>query len=165
VKPYLIILFLAVSFSAYVSAADCYDRAGHDYHLDPDLLRALAWQESSFHMAAIGKNPVTGHGIGLMQIDSQHIRALGELGITEQLLLHDGCMNIYTGAYYLANAIKKYGYSWVAVGAYNAGFKNSDRQARQRFRYASRIYKKYRVIKSYHRHKGNRKSPGFHAGR
>ncbi|VUJ28775.1 putative lytic transglycosylase [Klebsiella pneumoniae] len=38
-------------------------------------------------------------------------------------------LNIYTGAYYLAQAFKKWGVSWDAVGAYNAGFKKT--RARQ----------------------------------
>ncbi|HDU2405028.1 TPA: transglycosylase SLT domain-containing protein, partial [Klebsiella pneumoniae] len=51
-------------------AADCFDMAGRDYKIDPDLLRAISWQESRFKIDTIGRNPVTGYGSGLMQIDS-----------------------------------------------------------------------------------------------
>lgn len=61
---------------------------------------------------AIGKNPGTGYGAGLMQIDSQHHARLSEFGIKPEHLLTDACLNIYTGAYYLALAFKKWGVSW-----------------------------------------------------
>ncbi|WP_159136917.1 transglycosylase SLT domain-containing protein, partial [Klebsiella pneumoniae] len=102
-------------------AADCFDMAGRDYKIDPDLLRAISWQESGFKIDAIGRNPVTGYGSGLMQIDSQHFNELSRYGIKPDHLLSDACLNIYTGAYYLAQAFKKWGGSWDAVGAYNAG--------------------------------------------
>jgi soluble lytic murein transglycosylase-like protein len=102
--------------------------AGRDYRIDPDLLRAISWQES-WVVDAIGKNPGTGYGAGLMQIDSQHHARLSEFGIKPEHLLTDACLNIYTGAYYLALAFKKWGVSWEAVGAYNAGFRRTDRQA------------------------------------
>ncbi|HBX8129734.1 TPA: lytic transglycosylase, partial [Klebsiella pneumoniae] len=99
-------------------AADCFDMAGRDYKIDPDLLRAISWQESRFKIDAIGRNPVTGYGSGLMQIDSQHFNELSRYGIEPDHLLSDACLNIYTGAYYLAQAFKKWGVSWDAVGAY-----------------------------------------------
>ena len=52
-------------------ATDCFDMAGRDYRIDPDLLRAISWQESKWVVDAVGKNPGTGYGAGLMQIDSQ----------------------------------------------------------------------------------------------
>ncbi len=86
-------------------AADCFDMAGRDYKIDPDLLRAISWQESRFKIDAIGRNPVTGYGSGLMQIDSQHFNELSRYGIKPDHLLSDACLNIYTGAYYLAQVL------------------------------------------------------------
>ncbi|EFX9884136.1 lytic transglycosylase, partial [Shigella flexneri] len=57
-------------------AADCFDLAGRDYKIDPDLLRAISWKESRYRVNAIGINPVTGYGSGLMQVDSQHFNEL-----------------------------------------------------------------------------------------
>ncbi|PAV07098.1 hypothetical protein CBG25_05235 [Arsenophonus sp. ENCA] len=68
--------------------------------------------------------------IGLMQINSQHINYLKSLGITPYQLRNDACMNIYTGAYFLALAFNKWGVTWQAIGAYNAGFKNNEIQTR-----------------------------------
>ncbi|WP_244589211.1 transglycosylase SLT domain-containing protein, partial [Escherichia coli] len=57
-------------------------------------------------------------------------------------------MNIYTGAYYLAIAFKKWGITWEAVGAYNAGFRKTERQNQRRLAYASDVYRIYTGIKS-----------------
>lgn len=40
-------------FSDITSASDCFDMAGRDYKIDPDLLRAISWQESHFKIDAI----------------------------------------------------------------------------------------------------------------
>lgn len=86
-------------------AGDCFDLAGRDYKIDPDLLRAISWKESRNRVNAIGINPVTGYGSGLMQVDSQHFNELARYGIKPEHLTADPCLNIYTGAYYLAIAI------------------------------------------------------------
>lgn len=129
-------------------AEDCFDMAGRDYKIDPDLLRAISWQESKWVKDAIGKNPGTGYGAGLMQIDSQHHTQLSQYGIKPEHLLTDACLNIYTGAYYLALAFKKWGVSWEAVGAYNAGFLRTDRQTTRRLAYARKIEAIYQAIKA-----------------
>lgn len=36
-------------------STDCFDMAGRDYRIDPDLLRAISWQESNWKVNAIGK--------------------------------------------------------------------------------------------------------------
>ncbi|HFW0075346.1 TPA: transglycosylase SLT domain-containing protein [Salmonella enterica subsp. enterica serovar Saintpaul] len=139
---------LLMLISTIVHAADCFDLAGRDYKIDPDLLRAISWKESHYRVNAIGINPVTGYGSGLMQVDSRHFNELARYGITPEHLTTDPCMNIYTGAYYLAIAFNKWGVSWEAVGAYNAGFRKSERQNQRRLAYASDIYRIYTGIKS-----------------
>ncbi len=67
-----------------------------------------------------------------MQVDSQHFNELARYGIKPEHLTTDPCMNIYTGAYYLAIAFKKWGVTWEAVGAYNAGFRKTERQNQRR---------------------------------
>ena len=129
-------------------ATDCFDLAGRDYKIDPDLLRAISWKESRYRVNVIGINPVTGYGSGLMQVDSQHFNELARYGIKPEHLTTDPCMNIYTGAYYLAIAFKKWGVSWEAVGAYNAEFRKTERQNQRRLAYASDVYRIYTGIKS-----------------
>ncbi|OEI04218.1 lytic transglycosylase, partial [Escherichia coli] len=118
-----VLLVGLLMLSSPVIAQDCFELAGRDYKIDPDLLRAISWKESRYRVNAIGINPVTGYGSGLMQVDSQHFNELARYGIKPEHLTTDPCMNIYTGAYYLAIAFKKWGVSWEAVGAYNAGFR------------------------------------------
>ena len=144
-KQLVLATLLLISTPAW--AADCFDMAGRDYRIDPDLLRAISWQESKWKVNAIGKNPGAGYGAGLMQIDSQHQGELSQYGIKPGHLLTDACLNIYTGAYYLALAFKKWGVSWEAVGAYNAGFRRTDRQAIRRLDYARKIEAIYLAIK------------------
>lgn len=139
---------LSVLLPGPLYAGECFERAGRDYKIDPDLIRAVAWNESHFHNSVTGRNPVSGYGSGLMQIDSQHFPELKKYGISPQRLLQDPCLNVYTGTYYLAKAFQKWGVSWQAVGAYNAGFQHSARQAMRRYTYASRIARTYRVIKT-----------------
>lgn len=143
----IILLTSLLSFAHITQAADCFDMAGKDYKIDPDLLRAISWNESRFNTKAIGVNPTTGYGSGVMQVDSQHFPELQRYGIKPEYLLTDVCMNIYTGAYYLAIAFKKWGVSWDAVGAYNAGFAKTEKQAIKRYRYATKIHATYLAIK------------------
>ena len=69
------------------SAADCFEQAGRDSNIDPDLLRAIAKVESGLNHLAVGKNPGRGFGIGLMQIDSQNFTHLKKFSITPEMLL------------------------------------------------------------------------------
>lgn len=128
-------------------SADCFDLAGRDYQIDPDLLRAIAWNESTFNPQAVGKNSDGSLDIGLMQINTQHADALLRVGVTQNNLSQDPCMNIYTGAYILATSFKKWGISWAAVGAYNAGFKDTNKQDLRRYKYAKKIHDTYNAIK------------------
>lgn len=143
----IMLLMSLLSFTPITQAADCFDMAGKDYKIDPDLLRAISWNESRFNTKAIGMNPTTGYGSGLMQVDSQHFSDLQRYGIKPKHLVNDACMNIYTGTYYLAIAFKKWGVSWDAVGAYNAGFAKTEKQAIKRYRYATKIHATYLAIK------------------
>lgn len=139
-------LFLFI-ISHAVQAADCFESAGKDAGIDPDLLRAIAWQESRLHYDVIGKNPVSGYGMGLMQIDSQHLDDMKKRGIDRELLVSDICTNIYSGALILATVFNKWGYTWEAVGAYNAGFSITPKQHFRRMNYARKVYAVYWKIK------------------
>ena len=141
-------LILAIIFiSGTVSASDCFDRAGRDYKIDPDLLRAVAITESSGRSNAMNIVSSERYAVGMMQIHSNNFPHLSEFGITPGNLYSDSCLNIYTGAYYLAIAFKRWGYNWRAVGAYNAGFKETRRQDLRRNEYARKVWKHYRGIK------------------
>ncbi|WP_073970375.1 transglycosylase SLT domain-containing protein [Serratia ficaria] len=138
---------LFMLFITMPSFADCFNKAGHDFQIDPNLLRAIAWNESKINTNAIGYNKIHGYGIGLMQIDSQHFHyLLSQFGITQWHLKHDACINIYTGAYFLSLAFNKWGRNWRAVGAYNAGFAKTKKQEKKRNIYISKIKSTYSII-------------------
>lgn len=143
----LIHLFFATLLPHFAFALDCYDRAGNDYLIDADLLRAIAFRESSFNTDALNKQSDTRYAIGLMQIHSQNFAELQQYGIHEVHLKSDPCMNIYTGAYYLAKFIRIQEDIWKGVGAYNAGLKKSEVQEKKRNQYALEVYHIYLNIK------------------
>lgn len=145
-REIILCCILLLSTSAF--ANDCYDMAGKDYIIDPDLLRAISWVESNYKVGVVGKNPLTGNGLSLMQIDSQHFPYLNQFGITPESLQTDACMNIYTGAYILAIAVNRWGMTWKAVGAYNAGFANTELQEQRRTIYAKKVYSALKAIKA-----------------
>ncbi len=68
-KKWMLAIYL-MFINEICHATDCFDLAGRDYKIDPDLLRAISWKESRYRVNAIGINPVTGYGSGLMQVDS-----------------------------------------------------------------------------------------------
>ncbi|MBK5145560.1 transglycosylase SLT domain-containing protein [Budviciaceae bacterium BWR-B9] len=145
IRLFLLSLFLISFFS---NASDCYDRAGRDYQIDPDLLRAISFRESSFRQNVMNIQSRESYAIGYMQIHSQNLQHLSKFGITADQLYSDGCMNIYTGAYFLALSFKRLGKGWDAVGAYNAGFAKNTKQQQRRTKYAKEVYGIYKSIKS-----------------
>lgn len=145
-------------FTTHAVELDCFELAGRDAKIDPDLLRAIAWHESRLNNQAIGDNAIagfaSGFGIGLMQIDSQHLKYLSQYGLDQDSLLSDICTNIYTGAYFLAMSLNRLGNTWDAVGAYNAGFSKRPIQEKRRRSYIRKVHSLYEEIKFIKRHHG-----------
>lgn len=100
-------------------AADpyCFDEAGIQYGINPQILRAIAKVESNYNPRAINWNTNGSYDFGVMQINSIWAPTLG---MERWNALGDICTNIKTGAMILASCMEKYGYSWEAVGCYNS---------------------------------------------
>ncbi|WP_407907729.1 transglycosylase SLT domain-containing protein [Escherichia coli] len=143
------ILFAICFTVSNIANADCFEYAGKDSNIDPDLLRAIAKVESNLNPHAIGKNPVKGFGMGLMQIDSQHFNHLRKFDIYPEMLFNE-CLNIYVGAYFLKISLNRMGHTWDGVGAYNAGFSKKIRQVKRRKDYARKVQLHYHVFKKKH---------------
>lgn len=117
-----------------VASADCLDNAATYHGVDPMLLRSIAMHESGMNPSAINRSNSDGsEDLGLMQINSMHLRRLARYGIDRSSLL-DGCINAYVGAWILRENIDRLGPTWKAVGAYNAVSPN------KQYAYVKRIY-------------------------
>lgn len=101
------------------SAHACWDQAAARYRVSSQLLYAIARTESGLNPRAIGRNRDGSRDIGLMQINSAWLPTLASLGIGERELF-EPCTNIEVGAWILAGNVQRLGYTWDAVGAYNA---------------------------------------------
>lgn len=142
-----VLLVGLLALTSPVIAQDCFKMAGRDYHIEPYLLRTISFRESSWRPDAMNVVSNESYAVGMMQIHSQNFSHLAQYGITPSNIYRDPCMNIYTGAYYLAITFKRWGYSWRAVGAYNAGFRETEEQERKRQKYAQEIQAIYVGIK------------------
>ncbi len=122
---------LVVLTSQYVCAF-CFEEAGEKYGVSPQLLWAIAKNESHFNPTAVNYNKNGSFDYGVMQINSSWY---GELGRERWMHLNDACYNVDVGAWILSQCVRRYGYSWTAVGCYNGISK--DKSAA----YANRVYR------------------------
>ena len=112
-------LVLALAFCASLPAHACWHEAAARYQINSTLLQAIAATESAMNPRAVGRNRNGSRDVGLMQINSAWLPTLEKYGITERDLF-DPCTSIHVGAWILAGNISRLGYTWEAVGAYNA---------------------------------------------
>lgn len=100
------------------------------------MLYAIAKQESSLNPSVISRPNKDGSvDIGLMQINDRWLPTLKtRFGISRADLLRS-CVNLDVGAWVLYENFKTHGFSWRAIGAYNA--KSEDK----RLAYVQKVYK------------------------
>lgn len=118
-RTLLVRLSGALTLAAAVPARACWDDAATRYQVSSALLYAIARTESGLNPLAVGRNRDGSRDIGLMQINSTWFPALASHGIKERDLF-EPCTNIHVGAWILAGNVSRLGYTWEAVGAYNA---------------------------------------------
>ncbi|SHH69439.1 Transglycosylase SLT domain-containing protein [Pectobacterium carotovorum] len=146
----MILSLFFISCSAFSQSKYCFSDAAKRYSIDALLLIAIASQESGMNPSATNKNRnkqgvVVSIDIGVMQINSYHLKRLAAMGITEKALF-EPCQNIMVGSYILAEFIARNGVSWESIGAYNAGLYDSDEKKRLRIVYAKIIYANYLTL-------------------
>jgi soluble lytic murein transglycosylase-like protein len=112
-------LITAIVTLAALPAHACWDEAAARYGVSSELLYAIARTESALDPQAVGRNRNGTRDIGLMQINSAWLPTLAAHGIGERDLF-DPCTSIHVGAWILAGNVQRLGYTWDAVGAYNA---------------------------------------------
>jgi soluble lytic murein transglycosylase-like protein len=108
-----------LALCAALPAQACWEDAANRYQVSSALLYAIARTESGLNPQAIGRNTNGSRDIGLMQINSAWLPTLASHGIGERDL-YEPCTNIHVGAWILAGNVSRLGYTWEAVGAYNA---------------------------------------------
>jgi soluble lytic murein transglycosylase-like protein len=131
VKLSVLILGLFALVAPQSCHAFCFEEAGTEYGVSPRLLWAMAKVESGFNPTALNYNANGSFDYGVMQINSGWYSTLG---IERWVRLNDACFNVKTGAWILSQCVRYHGYTWEAVGCYNAT--SPDKGAR----YARKIY-------------------------
>lgn len=124
----------ALMLAPTLALADCIDDAARFHHVDARLMHAVAQVESQMHAGAVGYNQNGSVDIGLMQINSSWLPSLARYGITRAHLF-DACTSAYLGSWIMSRNIQQMGFTWEAIGAYNA------RNPAKRLAYAQKVYR------------------------
>lgn len=136
----LVALWLALTLPIFAHASwpACFFEAANEYGIDSQLLMAIAEVESSMNACAVAVNSDGSEDLGLMQINSWWLPKLAELGVTRQMLF-EPCLNTKIAAWILYDSFVRYGHTWKAVGAYNAGTGKQLKTENNRKVYAKKI--------------------------
>lgn len=126
-------LALATDASAF-----CFEEAGTEYGINPQILRAIAKVESNFNPTAINYNTNGTYDFGLMQINSIWAPTIGK---QRWNTLGDPCNSVKTGAWILSMCMEKYGYTWKAIGCYNSQTPD------KRDRYSKKVFDQLQRVK------------------
>lgn len=122
---------LVVSIQAH---SFCFEEAGREFDVNPKLLEAICFTESSLNPHAINdKNQGGTVDVGLCQVNSWWFPKLAKYGIDTDALRDDACLNTRVSAWILAKNFEISGEGWLAVGAYNAGYSKQREAARERY--------------------------------
>jgi len=113
VFPILIIGILYPFFTG----AFCFDEAAREYGLNASILRGIAYVESNNNPDAMNYNRNGTTDLGIMQINSSWIKPMG---LNKEELIKNPCYNIKTAARIVRKCMDKHGYTWEAIGCYNA---------------------------------------------
>ena len=130
-----VILLAALGTDAF---AFCFEEAGAQYGINPQILRAIAKVESNFNPRAINYNTNGTYDFGLMQINSIWAPTIGKERWNS---LGDPCSNAKTGAWILSMCMEKYGYTWKAIGCYNS------QTPEKRDRYSKMVFDQLQRVK------------------
>lgn len=133
------LVLLLTATGAQAADACTWESAAARYSVNPQVLYAIASQESSLNPAAIHHNAGGSVDFGLTQINSIWLPHLSKFGITSTHLM-DPCINLNVGAYILALSMKKHGNTWQAIGAYHSN------TPWRRDRYAQLIHRRLGAI-------------------
>lgn len=105
---------------AHATHTQCIEWASNTYHVPSDLVRAVMRAENGCGRLGARNRDGT-RDMGCMQINPQHMPWLHKYGITQDILIHDDCVNIQIGTYLVSEDLHNNPDFWRGVGAYNSG--------------------------------------------
>lgn len=117
----------------------CILRSAYKYGVHPGIVESIIAVESGFDPLAVNYNRDGSVDVGIMQINSYWFPRLKKYGIAVKDLF-DPCVNVEVGTWILAQCFARYGYTWEAVGCYNAVSPVKRRE------YALKVYRTFRKI-------------------
>lgn len=128
-----VVTILSITFPPVSATADeyCFEEAGTMYHVSPDLLRAISEVESVHNPHAINYNKNGTYDFSHMGINSSWAPVLG---MDLWMSIDNPCQASKVGAWVLAQCIRRLGYTWEAIGCYNA------KSRHKRIKYAWKVY-------------------------
>ena len=135
------------TLTAHASPAslNCWDMAGQKFNVDPWLLLAIADVESGLTSKSFNKNSNGSYDLGLMQVNTIHLKELQKLGINSNHLLNNDCVGIYVAAMLLKRSTDKYGKNIDGIGGYHSGTPSRRRA------YGMKVLKAYsRLVDKYY---------------
>ena len=135
-KRLIIFLFFLVSGVAH-AAPSCWDYAGAHFKLDPWRLMAIAGVESRFTHGALGNNTNNTSDLGLMQVNTIHLKEAARYGISKTDMQYDSCKNVVFAAYILKQCIGKYGDNVWGYGCYHSQTRS------KQYNYGQKVVKEY----------------------
>ena len=94
----------------------CFDAAARRYHVNREVLIAIAWKESHFLPWYRHVNSDDSVDYGLMQINSRNLAALH----LDPHSVMAPCTNIMAGAALYSRQVRRFGNTWRAVGSYHS---------------------------------------------
>lgn len=119
---YLIIL--AIFFNLSYATTNYFEEAGEYYRIDPKILYSIAKIESKLNPNAINRNTNGTVDIGIMQINSVHMKELNKRGFRREHLFNPK-INIFAGAWILRQCFDKHGVSQDGLTCYNGRIKDN----------------------------------------
>lgn len=119
---YLIIL--AIFFNLSYATTNYFEEAGEYYRIDPKILYSIAKIESKLNPNAINRNTNGTVDIGIMQINSVHMKELNKRGFRREHLFNPK-INIFAGAWILRQCFDKHGVSKDGLTCYNGRIKDN----------------------------------------
>jgi len=118
--PRVLQIALALAAASQACAArDCFDEAAAYHGVSAAVLRAIDKLESNLRADAVSRNRNGSQDIGMMQINSIHLKELDRWGVGVAQL-GDACVNIYVAAWHYRRQIDRWGNTWLAVGTYHS---------------------------------------------